>query len=106
VDLIAYGQFGLQKVHWRYTTSWKPPLSSPLGEKRVRGRSLVVSSEGVDSSPLDWRSAPEACEIGGLGTLSAVPLLTGRPEWARGLAVPATGDDSNRSVTYSGRGRG
>ena len=32
------------------------------------GRSPVVFTEGADSSPLDWGSAPEACEIGGLGT--------------------------------------
>jgi hypothetical protein len=34
------------------------------------GRSPVVFTEGVDSGPLDRGSAPEACEIGGLGTLS------------------------------------
>ena len=34
------------------------------------GRSTVVFTEGVDSGPLDRGSAPEACEIGGLGTLA------------------------------------
>ena len=34
------------------------------------GRSPVVFTEGVDSGPMDRGSAPEACEIGGLGTLA------------------------------------
>ena len=45
------------------------PGSPPSGRC---GRSTVVSTEGVDSGPLDRGSAPGACEIGGLGTLEAV----------------------------------
>jgi len=67
VDLIAYGQFSLQPAARRYAAFWQPP---PLWGC---GRSSVVFTEGADSSPLDWGSAPEACEIGGLGTLAAAP---------------------------------
>ena len=38
---------------------------------------LVVSTEGTDSSPLDWGNVSEACEIGGLGTLGSE--AAGRP---------------------------
>ena len=34
------------------------------------GRSSVVFTEGFDPGPMDRGSDPEACEIGGLGTLS------------------------------------
>ena len=34
------------------------------------GRSQVVFTEESDSSPPDWGSVSEACEIGGLGTLA------------------------------------
>jgi len=37
---------------------------------------MAVFTEGVDSSPLDWGSAPEACENGGLGTLASEPAAT------------------------------
>lgn len=45
-----------------------PRSGSP---RKGSGRSLVVSTEGVDSGPLDRGKASEACEIGGLGTLHA-----------------------------------
>jgi hypothetical protein len=83
VDLIAHGQLSPQRVDRRYAAFWKHPL---LG----CGRSTAVSTEGADSSPMDWGSAPEACEIGGLGTLCAV-LRDGPSERASGLAVPAAG---------------
>jgi hypothetical protein len=69
VDLIAYGQFSLQPANRRYA-AFRQPLSGGCG------RPLVVFTEGADSSPLDWGSVPEACEIGGLGTL--VAALAGR----------------------------
>lgn len=64
VDLIAHGQFSLQRIDRRYAAFW---------QHHWCGRSSVVFTEGVDASPLDWWNAPEACEIGGLGTLDAVP---------------------------------
>jgi hypothetical protein len=67
VDLIAYGQFSLQPAARRYATFWQPLF-------RGCGRSSVVFTEGADSSPLDWGSASEACEIGGLGTLVVAPV--------------------------------
>lgn len=80
-----------------------PPRSgSPL---RRCGRSTVVFTEGVDSGPMDWGSASEACEIGGLGTLACGPA--GRNAREGGvLAGLRRRDDLNRSVTNSGRGAG
>jgi hypothetical protein len=60
--LIAYGQFCLQPANRRYASFWQPPMEAC-------GRSTVVFTEGSDPSPTDWGSDPEACEIGGLGTL-------------------------------------
>jgi hypothetical protein len=62
VDLIAYVP----------NQSAAKPIGDPprSGSPRSRcGRSSVVSTEGADSSPPDWGKVPEACEIGGLGTL-------------------------------------
>lgn len=98
VDLIAYGQFSLQPANRRYATFWQP-LSGGCG------RSSVVFTEGADSSPPDWGSVPEACEIGGLGTLVAA-LRGGSSERARRPAVVAAEGRLDRSVTNSGRGKG
>jgi len=49
---------------------------------------MVVFTEGADSSPTDWGSVSEACEIGGLGTLD-VQLWDGLPERARCLVACA-----------------
>jgi hypothetical protein len=67
---------------------------------------MVVFTEGFDPGPMDRGSDPEACEIGGLGTLSLGPVGTGRPSGWRVLWLPRRGDDFDRSVTYSGRGKG
>jgi hypothetical protein len=96
VDLIAYGQFSPQRIDRRYAAFWQHPRC---------GRSSVVFTEGVDASPPDWWNAPEACEIGGLGTPNAV-LRDGSPERARGLAVPATGGrlESVGDLLWPGKG--
>jgi hypothetical protein len=58
------------------------------------GRSPVVSTEGADSSPRDWGSVPEACEIGGLGTLVFLGLWDGLPVRVRcPVALVTEGDD-------------
>lgn len=78
VDLIAcLGQFSLQPAYWRSATFWQPSLERC-------GRSMVVFTEGADSSPMDWGNVSEACEIGGLGTLDA-QLRDGSPERVRCL---------------------
>jgi hypothetical protein len=61
-----FGQLSLQPTNWGYAAFWQHPPG--------RGRSSVVSTEGVDPSLLDWGTAPEACEIGGLGTLNPQSL--------------------------------
>ena len=66
------------------------PIQSATSHLEIRlvlaaprcGRSMVVFTEGADSSPLDWGSASEACEIGGLGTLNVV-MRDGSSERAR-----------------------
>ncbi len=80
-----------------------PRSGSPLWR---RGRSLVVFTEGADSSPLDWGSVPEACEIGGLGTLAAVPFGLRRPRGRCPFGVRGWVDDLNRSVTKLWPGKG
>ena len=80
-----------------------PPCpGSPL---RRCGRSSVVFTEGVDSGPLDRGNAPEACEIGGLGTLGCGACRTKRSR-GRCRAVPQQRVRLDRSVTNSGRGSG
>jgi hypothetical protein len=70
------------------------------------GRSTVVFTEGIDPSPTDWGSVPEACEIGGLGTLDAV-LWDGSLVREGCPAAPASGERLDRSVTklWPGKGR-
>lgn len=65
---LPKGQDSLQPANWRYVASWQPSLSERSG------RLPAVFTEGADSSPLDWGSVSEACEIGGLGTLAVGPL--------------------------------
>jgi hypothetical protein len=64
VDLIAYGQLSPQPTLWEIRRVLAKALFGRCG------RSSVVFTEGVDLGPLDRGRAPEACEIGGLGTLS------------------------------------
>lgn len=66
VDLMTSGQI-------RSATKLFGDPPRPGSPLRRCGRSSVVSTEGVDSGPLDRGKAPEACEIGGLGTLAARP---------------------------------
>ena len=66
-----------------------PRSGSPL---RRCGRSMAVFTEGVDSSPLDWGSAPEACENGGLGTLASEPAAT-KPREGRAYGARRRRDD-------------
>ena len=69
------------------------------------GRSQVVFTEESDSSPPDWGSVSEACEIGGLGTLAAA-LRDGSSVRARCRVVAAAEVRLDRSVTNSGRALG
>jgi len=67
-----------------------PRSGSPLWRC---GRSSVVFTEGADSSPTDWGSVSEACEIGGLGTLAVAlrggsSARTGRPAVAAAEGRP------------------
>ena len=80
-----------------------PHSGSPL---RRCGRLLVVFTEGADSSPLDWGSVSEACEIGGLGTLAAGPFRPYRPRGRVSVGACGGVDDSNRSVTKLWPGKG
>ena len=83
-----------------------PPRSGSPLKLRGCGRSSVVFTEGADSSPQDWGSVSEACEIGGLGTLFAA-LRDGSSERARCLAASVTEGRLDRSVTklWPGKGR-
>jgi hypothetical protein len=67
---------------------------------------MGVFTEGIDPSPKDWGSVPEACEIGGLGTLDA-EMWDGSPVRERCLATSASGERLDRSVTklWPGKGR-
>jgi hypothetical protein len=72
------------------------PIQSATSRSEIRrvpaalfsrcGRSPVVFTEGADPSPSDWGSVPEACEIGGLGTLvlGAVGWVAREGEVSRG----------------------
>jgi hypothetical protein len=53
---------------------------------------MVVFTEGADSSPTDWGSVSEACEIGGLGTLDvqAVGRIAREGEVSGGLCGRGT----------------
>ena len=83
VDLIALGP--------RQSCSSQSEIRRILAA-REGGRLPVVSTEGADSSPTDWGSVPEACEIGGLGTLD-LEVLDSPARKGGCPALPSRRDD-------------
>ena len=98
VDLIAHGQLSPQRDDRRYAVFRKHSLPRC-------GRSTAASTEGVDSGPSDRGSAPEACEIGGLGTPEQF-CGTGRPRGRVVLRFLRRGErlESVGDLLWPGRG--